>query len=80
MGGWLPRLDQPESIADLGVGEGLAPATEVFAGSPALGDRVGDPFPLDLQFHLRQGGHDGKDHRSHRGRGVHVSPTEVEHP
>jgi hypothetical protein len=45
-----------------------------------FGHRVGNAFALYLQLRLRQGSHDREDHRTHRGVGVHVSPTQVQHP
>ena len=50
LGGRLPRLDQPQRVADLGVGKGLTPPTEVPAGGPAFGHGVGDAFAFDFQF------------------------------
>lgn len=48
LGGWIPRLDQPHSVADLGSGEGMVPDVEVLASNPALGHGVDDPLPVTL--------------------------------
>ena len=64
---------------DLAVGEPFPAPAQVPAGGPALGYRIGDPFPLDLKFHLRQCCHDGEDHAAHRRAGVHVAAAEVQH-
>lgn len=34
-------------------------------GGAAFGVEVVDAFAFDLEFHLREGGHDGEDHGSH---------------
>lgn len=80
LGGRLPTVNEPQGIADLGVGEGLAPPAEVLASGPAFGHRAGDPLPFALQLHLGQHRHDGEDHQAHRSVRVDVSPTEMEHP
>lgn len=58
LGGQLPRLDQPESVANLGVCKGLPAPAEVLADGPMLGHRVGDPTACDFRFHWGQSGHD----------------------
>ncbi|HEV7837588.1 MAG TPA: hypothetical protein VGO75_05910 [Gemmatimonadaceae bacterium] len=37
-----------------------------------------DAFAFDLVFHLRESGHDGEQHRSHRCCGVDVATAEVQ--
>lgn len=73
-------MDEFECGADLGFGEGGASATEVAAGGAVFGDGVGDAFAFNLQFHLRECGHDGEDHGTHGRFRVYISTAEIQHP
>ncbi len=52
--GWLADVDDSAGVVDLAVGELFTAPAQVSARSPLLGDRIGDPFPFDLHFHLRE--------------------------
>lgn len=70
-------VDQPPG-QDQAPGELLPAAAKVLARGAAFGNAVVDPFPFDLQLHLRQRGHHGKGHAAHRGDGIDVPAAQVQ--
>lgn len=80
LGGGFARFNQADSAADLTVCDSLRPAAEIMASGSSLGDGVGDAFAFDLVLHLSERGHDGEEHRAHRGGCVDVAAAKVEDP
>src|SRR5699024_5021914 len=77
LGGWFPGVNEFHRVADLTVGKGSATAAQIFASGSTLGHRIGDPFTLDIQFHLRQRSHHRKHHRPHWRGGIHIPPPRL---
>jgi hypothetical protein len=71
--------DEATGVFNLGVGEPFPASAQIFARGPPFTGTVGDPFPLDLQFHLGQGPHDGEHDTAHGRAGINVPATQIQH-